>query len=184
MKTKDLTLAALFAGFISISSYIVIPLPVVPFSLQVFAVSLTAICLTRKQALFAILTYTLVGLIGLPVFAGGRGGFQVILSPSFGFILGFIPMVFIINTLFHKLPKGKRWLAFIAGSLSLYAVALPILYFNLKLNTGTVLPLSKLLVTYWLIFLPTDCLSMGLSYLVQTKILPFTQSQTTSSDSL
>ncbi|WZU00913.1 hypothetical protein MGH68_15685 [Erysipelothrix sp. D19-032] len=36
MKTKDLTLAALFAGFIAISSYIVIPLPVVPFSLQVF----------------------------------------------------------------------------------------------------------------------------------------------------
>ncbi|QIK69590.1 biotin transporter BioY [Erysipelothrix sp. HDW6C] len=167
MTIKDLTLSALFACFIAIGALITIPIPVIPFTLQVFALSLTAVLLTRKQAFFAVITYILMGLLGLPIFSGGRGGLEIVASPTFGFILGFIPMVLVINTLFHKISKP---IAFLCGSLVLYAIALPILYFNLKFNAGVTLPLSKLVVSYWLMFLPTDFISMGLSYLVAKRM--------------
>lgn len=171
MKAKDLARAAMFTVFIALCSYIKIPLPVIPFTLQVFAVSLCALCLSRLQAFLAISLYVLIGLLGIPVFAGGVSGPQVILMPSFGFILGFIPMTLIINTLYHKLPRSLSYLAFIAGSLSLYIIALPVLYFNLKILAGITLPLSKLLLSYWLFFIPTDILSMFLSYQVQNRFL-------------
>ncbi|WDC85841.1 biotin transporter BioY [Caloramator sp. mosi_1] len=34
--------------------------------------------------------YLLMGLLGIPVFAGGTAGVQVILKPSFGYLIGFI----------------------------------------------------------------------------------------------
>ncbi|MFV0379419.1 MAG: biotin transporter BioY [Anaerorhabdus sp.] len=170
MSTKDITIAAIFAGLISISAYVVIPLSIIPFSLQVFSVSLTAISLPKKQAMLAIVTYILIGLIGVPVFAGGRGGPQVILSLTFGFIIGFIPMVYIINTLFNKLPKNKLWIAFVCGSLALYAVALPILYLNLTFYVGKTIKISTLLLSYWIAFIPTDLISLGLSYIVYLRM--------------
>ncbi|CAM4170407.1 biotin transporter BioY [Erysipelothrix inopinata] len=171
MKAKDLSLAALFACFIAISAFIKIPLPVIPFTLQVFAICLTALTLTFQQTFFAILIYILLGLIGLPVFAGGMSGIQVFMSPTFGFILGFIPMALTLNTLYNRLPKKQKWLAFIASEIVLYAIALPILYFNVKMNSGVSIPLSKLFVAYWFTFIPTDTISMLLSVWVKERFL-------------
>lgn len=170
MKTRDLTIAALFTVFIVICSYIKISLPYVPFTLQVFAISFTALTLSRKQAVMAVGTYFLLGFIGIPVFAGGQVGPQVVFSPTFGFLIGFIPMVYIINTLFNKFSPNRKWLGLVVGELVLYSIALPILYLNLKYHKGIVLPPSKLFVSYFLMFLPTDSLSMAISYFINSKL--------------
>ena len=49
------------------------------------------------------LLYTLLGIVGLPVFSGGRSGLGTILSPTGGFIIGFIIAVFLVSLL-----KGKN----------------------------------------------------------------------------
>lgn len=170
MNVKDLALSSMFSVFIIIGSMIKIPIPIVPFTLQVLAICLSALLLTRKQAVMAVLIYILMGLIGLPVFAGGMSGPQIFMSPTFGFILGFIPMVYIINTLFHVLPSNKRFFAFIAGELILYTFALPILYFNLKTYHQITLPISKLFISYCFMFVPTDALSMFLSNLIASRM--------------
>ena len=170
MKTKDITISALFTVFIIICSYIKIPLPYVPFTLQVFAITFTAITLSRKQAVMAIATYLALGFIGIPVFAGGQVGPQVVFSPTFGFLIGFMPMAFIINTNFHRFEKGKKWLAFVLGELLLYTIALPILYLNLKYHKGITLPIGKLFISYFLMFIPTDSLSMTLAYFINAKL--------------
>ncbi|CAM3594514.1 biotin transporter BioY [Erysipelothrix urinaevulpis] len=170
MKTKDLALSAMFTAFIAVCSYIQIPTPLVPFTLQVFAISLTAMMLSFKQASFAIVSYVLLGLIGLPVFAGGVSGPQAILSPSFGFILGFIPMTLTINKVYHRLEGPKRVVALLCGELILYVIALPILYLNLKNFLNITLDMKTLFVSYFLIFIPTDTLSMGISYYISEKI--------------
>lgn len=86
------TLAALL---MAISANISIPLHPVPLSLQSLAVLLLGAFLGRKLAVLAILEYLLLGACGLPFFAGGHGGINVLVSASAGYLYGFIFSAFI-----------------------------------------------------------------------------------------
>ncbi|AMC94151.1 hypothetical protein AOC36_09165 [Erysipelothrix larvae] len=170
MKTKDLVHIALFAALIGVCAQITIPTPIVPFTLQPFAISLTALTLPRKQAVSAVILYVLLGLIGLPVFAGGSGGFGVVLSPTFGFIVGFIPMAYAIATFKDKKVYGFRILSLIAGIVVLYGIAMPYLYYNLTVLLEAPTEISKLLMLYCLPYLPTDSLSSVVSSWISDRI--------------
>ena len=101
----SMTQIAVCASILCVSAYIIIPLPIIPipFTLQVLAVVLVALLLKPTHALIAQTLYTLLGIIGLPVFSGGKGGFGVLLSPTGGFIIGFVVASFLIS-----LFKGKK----------------------------------------------------------------------------
>ena len=58
----------------------------VPFTLQTFAVFVTAALLGTKRGTIAVVVYILLGIIGVPVFAGLTGGPSVIAGPTGGFI--------------------------------------------------------------------------------------------------
>lgn len=94
MKTKHLVFVALFAALIAVGAQIRVPVGPVPFTLQMPMVLLTALVLGSKLGALSTLVYMLVGLIGVPVFAGS-GGIGALLSPSFGFVLGFIPAAYV-----------------------------------------------------------------------------------------
>ncbi len=65
LSLKEQITAAIFAGIIAVFSQIVIPIGVVPFSMQTFIVGLTVTILGRKVGTWAIIIYLLLGLIGL-----------------------------------------------------------------------------------------------------------------------
>lgn len=92
MKTKQLILVALFAALIAIGAQISIPIGPVPITLQAPMVILAGCLLGPRYGVMSVVVYILLGLIGIPVFAGGSGGFASIVSSSFGFILGFLPL--------------------------------------------------------------------------------------------
>src|SRR5699024_8847739 len=71
------------------------PLPLVPITGQTLGVILVGAALGSRRGAAALLTYLLVGLAGAPVFAEFSGGPASVLSPSFGFILGFVPAAFV-----------------------------------------------------------------------------------------
>lgn len=170
MKTKDMAYASLFAGVIAVSALISIPTPLVPFTLQPFAITLCALVLPRRTALLAVIIYILAGLLGLPVFAGGNGGIQTILKPTFGFIIGFIPMAFAISTFKSHKIMGMRLVSMILGIIALYGIGLPILYWNLKHIQEIILPLSKLFILYCLVYLPTDIISSLVASLLSDRL--------------
>ncbi|MCE5249583.1 biotin transporter BioY [bacterium] len=87
-KTVTITRTALFAAFMAVSAFIRIPTGIVPLTLQSSAALITGYCLGPVQGAAACTLYMIVGLAGLPVFASG-GGPAYILSPTFGYILGF-----------------------------------------------------------------------------------------------
>ena len=89
MKTRDLTGCALSAALIAICSWISIP-AALPFTMQTFAIFLTAGIFGGKKAFLSMLLYLLLGMIGLPVFAGFKGGIGVILGTTGGYIFGFL----------------------------------------------------------------------------------------------
>jgi biotin transport system substrate-specific component len=88
--TRDLVTAALLAALLAASAWITIPIGAVPITLQVLVVVLAALLLPPWWAGSAALVYVLVGLVGLPVFAGAQGGAGVLVGPTGGYLIGFV----------------------------------------------------------------------------------------------
>ena len=80
---------SLFTIIIALCSYITIPV-VIPITLQTLGIFITLELLGGKKGTFSVLSYFLLGAIGIPVFSGFRGGIGVLLSPTGGYIIGFI----------------------------------------------------------------------------------------------
>lgn len=94
---------AMSTALISVCAWISVP-SAVPFTMQTFAVFLTAGVLGSRRALVAVSLYVVLGAIGLPVFAGMQGGLGVLVGATGGYISGFLPAAFIAG-LRHS---GKR----------------------------------------------------------------------------
>jgi len=82
---------AVGAVLITVCSWISIP-SAVPFTLQTFAVFCVLGLLGGKRGTISIAVYILLGIIGIPVFSGFKGGFGVIIGTTGGYIVGFIFM--------------------------------------------------------------------------------------------
>ncbi|MGB4593305.1 MAG: biotin transporter BioY [Coriobacteriia bacterium] len=89
-RTHRTVLAGLMASLIAAAAWVSIPAGEVPVTLQTLAIVLLALVLDPAAAFAAVGAYVLAGLIGLPVFAGGRAGLAVLAGPTGGFLVGFI----------------------------------------------------------------------------------------------
>ena len=108
-----------FLGIVllSISSKVSIPFYPVPMTLQTFVVYFIAATL-GIVGFYSTLSYVILGLIGLPIFAAG-GGFSYILSPTFGFLYGMILGSFVIAYMSREIFQKKLMkiiLAIFAGA--------------------------------------------------------------------
>lgn len=166
MSTRDLAKVALGVGFLSVCSQISIPLPHVPITLQLFAITLLALSLRRIQAVWTTVIYILMGLLGLPIFAGFKGGLQSLLSPSFGFILGFAVYTAILSSQINR----NNIIKFICSYIIFYCIGLSYLYFNLKYIMNIQTSLTLVLKSYWLIFIPTDFLSIFFAFKLASRL--------------
>lgn len=93
---QKLISASIFSAIIAVMAQIVIPLPSgVPVTLQTFALCLCAFFLGSGWGTAAVAVYIAAGAVGLPVFSAFSGGFQVLFGATGGFIIGFIPLVFL-----------------------------------------------------------------------------------------
>ncbi len=110
MKTKNITLCALFTAVMCVLCVITIPIGPVPVTLGTLGIMLTAVILGHKRGTVSVLVYILLGAVGLPVFSGFKGGFQVLIGPTGGYIWSYIIMAFLIGFAARTLPKNK-WTA-------------------------------------------------------------------------
>jgi biotin transport system substrate-specific component len=78
----------------------------VPYEYSLIYISVFALSLAFRvnYAFVAVIIYLLAGLIGLPLFAYG-GGWTYIFEPSFGYLLGLLPLSLI--TFLHKHFSGE-----------------------------------------------------------------------------
>ena len=111
LTVQDMVLIAVFAALIAACSFIQIPIGPVPFTLQTFGVFTTAGLLGMKRGTISVVIYVLLGLIGIPVFAGA-GGPGVIVGPTGGYITGFIFTAIIIGLIMNVFRKSTAWLNF------------------------------------------------------------------------
>ncbi|MDD7280448.1 biotin transporter BioY [Floccifex sp.] len=115
MKTRDVTYCALFTALIAIGSKIQIPLMAgMHFTLQWLFVLLAGLLLNRKNACLCLISYLILGLVGIPVFASG-GGFSYLVKPTFGFLFGFLVAIWIMTSI-----NKSNFIKTIAGLLAYY----------------------------------------------------------------
>jgi biotin transport system substrate-specific component len=84
--------ASLFTALIIVGGYLSLPLPLspVPIVLADFFVMLAGLILGAAWGGASVGIFILLGLVGLPVFAGGKAGLAVLFGPTGGFIVGYL----------------------------------------------------------------------------------------------
>ena len=109
-------------------------------------------------------TYIIIGLVGIPVFASG-GGLGYIYLPSFGFIIGFIIMHLVMSLMSRFLKRFKKVVGYlissIIGLITLYLVGIiyALFIFNVYQDLGySIIKILNLMVLPFIAFDLIKCL--------------------------
>lgn len=98
---KDIFLILGFAVLTGVCAKLKFEIGTVPITSQTFAVILSGALLGSRKGLLSQITYLLMGLGGVPWFSRG-GGMTYLLSPTFGYIIGFVFVAFTVGWLCEK----------------------------------------------------------------------------------
>ncbi len=162
-KTKDMILISLFAALTAIGTFIRIPMQPVPFSLQTVFVMYSGLILGGRRAFAAMAVYILVGLLGAPIFANGASGPGYVLSPSFGYLLGFMLAAYVIGKLSEKVEKltiVKASAILVFGTVLIYLIGLPYLYMVITFVLGKDIGFSGTLAAGLIPFMLPDLIKL------------------------
>ncbi len=152
------TQTAVLAAVCAVLAQIALPMPgSVPLTLQVFAAALCGYLGSIRKGVPAVLIYLALGAVGIPVFAGFRGGIGVLLGPTGGFLWSFPLLALLCSPGSRKSMK----VLFSACGLLLCHLCGALQYAFLS---GLTLSESLLLVS--LPYLPKDALCLAAAYAV------------------
>lgn len=174
MSVKKMILCAIFAVLIAVGAFLKIPIPVVPFTMQLFFILLAGQLLGSRLGALSALIYLLLGLAGVPVFAEG-GGIWYVLKPSFGYIIGFVIGTFVTGLIIEKFEKYsfiKSLLANFAGLIIVYLVGM--IYFYVISNYVIESPIGiwSLFLYCFLLVVPGDICLCFLAAFLTKKLRP------------
>lgn len=116
-KAIDITFIALFVALMAIGANVTsyITVGTVPLSMQPFFAVLAGALLGRKRGAIAMIVYLLIGLIGLPVYAGFKSGLGAVIGPTGGFIIAF-PFVSYFTGLIIEKGNANKLSTFMTAS--------------------------------------------------------------------
>ncbi len=122
LKLYNQLVAALLAALLAIIAPFAVPVGAVPITLASLGVYLCAVIGGAGWGTLAVALYLLLGAVGLPVFSGFTGGVQTFLSPTGGFLLGYLPCTAVIGLGLRVggYTRHACLLSLIAGTLLLY----------------------------------------------------------------
>ena len=111
MKNKKLTtyqmaVTAVMAAVMCVLSPLSIPIGAVPIAMANLVICFAAWLLGPKFGTLSVVIYLLIGLIGVPVFAGYSAGVSILAGPTGGYLVGYLPLAF-IGGLFIEKSNGN-----------------------------------------------------------------------------
>lgn len=171
---REIALVSLFTALISIGAYIKIPVPVVPFTLQVLFVILAGLLLGAKLGAISVCAYLILGLVGVPIFTQG-GGLGYIFVPTFGYLIGFLFAAYIVGKIANKdeNPSFVRLLvATHIGLAVVYIFGLIYYYFICNLVINNPIGLWPLMLHCFLLVVPGDIALCVLASVLSKRLIP------------
>jgi biotin transport system substrate-specific component len=179
MTLKEMTSISLFTALTIVMSLVIIPLPFtpVPITGQTIAVLLSGALLGSRRGVLSQVVYMLIGIAGLPVFAGMRGGPGVILGPTGGFIWGFILMSYVIGKIIETGYKRYQRHNIIILLMAFFTGGILILYTAGAIQLAIVLKIgiAEAFAAGVLPFMPGEFLKIIMATLLAIKLIPMAE---------
>ena len=169
-KTRDIVYMSVFTAMISICSWISIPASI-PFTLQTMGVFTTVGLLGGKRGTLTVLTYILLGAIGIPVFAGLTGGISVLLGTTGGYIIGFLLSALLMWGIETIMGRNQIVLAFsmVAGLIVCYVFGTAWFMLIYTQHSG-VIGLSTVLGLCVIPFIIPDLIKIGVALFLTNRL--------------
>ena len=164
---RQMTLISLFAALTAVGAFISIPLYPVPITLQTLFTLLAGMTLGSVLGASSQIIYVLLGIIGLPVFAGFKAGIGVLFGPTGGFLFGFIISSYIIGKIIELKEEKNFFYYFLAGligTIIIYIIGVT----QLSLVTG--IGVKKAIAVGMFPFLPGDILKVIAASFIASKL--------------
>ena len=164
-----MTLISLFSALTAVGAFIYIPLYPVPLTLQTLFTLLAGMTLGSVMGASSQIIYVLLGVVGLPVFAGFKAGIGILFGPTGGFLLGFIISAYVIGRIIETIKEKNIFYYLVAGligTIILYIVGIT----QLSLVTG--IGIKKAITVGMLPFLPGDILKIITASFIASKLKP------------
>ncbi|MCM3611921.1 biotin transporter BioY [Planococcus sp. MERTA32b] len=178
-RTLKLVHVAMFSALMAIGANLTSFLIIggVPITLQTFFAILAGILLGSKLGAASMAVYAFIGLAGVPVFAKFSGGMDTIISPTFGFILSFVLLAYIVGLIAEKFPARTGFVvAALAGLAINYLFGTNWMYAAYKLWFAAPEGFTYLMAWAWMVPpLPKDLILAVLAGLFGFRLKPIVQ---------
>ena len=161
-----LVIASLLAALTAVSAYLIIPIGPVPITMQTCFVLLSGAVLGSRWGAGSQIVYISLGLIGLPVFTNGFIGPGVFLSPTFGYILGFVPASFITGLYLEYFRRNgvlQIMVGMLLGQFVIWMCGLIYLYLHLNTSLGIETTWRTVLAIGFFPFIPFDVVKIAIA---------------------
>ena len=175
-KTTKLAVSAVFIVLIIVGAFIKIPIPGIPFTLQILFTTMAGLMLGGLWGGATVAIYLLMGLIGLPVFTTG-GGIAYVVQPTFGYLLGFVFGAIACGLIVSKSKKKSIWIYIIASLVNMiiiYIIGVFYFYLIMTFYVGDGVSVKELVIMFFSINTIPDvfkCLLASFLSLKLSKIL-------------
>ena len=168
-----LATASLMAALTAVSAYITLPIGPVPITMQTCFVLISGAVLGSRWGAGSQIVYVCLGLAGMPVFAGGMSGPGVVLSPTFGYLAGFVLGAFLTGWYVERFTRNSiphLAAGMVIGQAAIFVCGLSYLYAYFNLYAGVETTLSATLAAGLLPFIPFGLVKLVLAVSV-TRVL-------------
>jgi biotin transport system substrate-specific component len=158
-RSRRIACTAAFIGLITVGGWISVPFVPSPFTLQTFFVLLAGTVM-KRDAIIPVALYVALGTLGLPVFHNGVAGIGVLLGPTGGYLVGFIPAALIAGIACESVLPVCRIAGLAAASVLILLCGVAWLIASTGMAPAAAFFLGML------IFLPGDAVKTGAAYLI------------------
>lgn len=159
MRVREMCHTALMTAILCIAAPLTVPIGPVPVSLATLAVYLAGALLGARRGAAVVAMYILIGAVGMPVFAGFRGGLHQLVGVTGGYFPGYILCAGIVGFCVERWGR-KNWIypiSMLLGTILCYSTGMAWFMFQTRLG------IAESLATCVLPFLPGDAIKITLA---------------------
>ena len=173
---RDIVYIAIFVVLMVIFTlFVSIPFFPVPLTFQTVICVMAGLLLGAKRAGLSMFIYVFMGLVlAIPVFSGGKGGPGMVVSPTFGYIIAFIPTAAAAGAVRGRLPTAslKRYItAATAAFFVCYAIGIPYFLIIWRFYMGNT-DIWQAALTFNILYMPKDLILCLAAAFLSKKLAP------------
>ena len=162
-RSRIIALSAAFIALIALGSWVSVPFFPVPLTLQTLFVLLAGAVMCR-YAVIPVTLYILLGALGLPLFHNGIAGIGILLGPTGGYLIGFIPAALIVGLAYESKATRVHVIGLAMATLIIYAFGIIWLIYSTGMGLAAALAMGMLP------FLLGDVIKASAAYMIAKRL--------------